>query len=126
MSKKETFIKIIQKEIFDRPDIWSENYPDDFEDAKAYFEAFKGGEAKEKPAFTENGKLVLDFMQKNKESFNNLFKAKEIGEGMGITSRTASGAMRKLVADGYVERLGENPVIYGLTEKGISAALDEE
>lgn len=96
------------------------------EDAQTYFEALKGSSDKEKPAFTENGKLVLDFMQKNKDGFNNLFKAKEIGEGMGITSRTASGAMRKLVSDGYVERLGENPVIYGLTEKGTSAALDEE
>lgn len=96
------------------------------EDAQTYFEVLKSNDNKEKPAFTENGKLVLDFMQKNKDSFNNLFKAKEIGEGMGITSRTASGAMRKLVSDGYVERLGENPVIYGLTEKGTSAALDEE
>lgn len=117
MSKKDEFIKYVEScaEIKEMD-----------EGVKAYFEAFKGGEAKEKPAFTENGKLVLDFMQKNKESFNNLFKAKEIGEGMGITSRTASGAMRKLVVDGYVERLGENPVIYGLTEKGTSATLDEE
>lgn len=115
MNKKEVFISEIENSGIKLS-----------EDAQTYLEALKGSSDKEKPAFTENGKLVLDFMQKNKEGFNNLFKAKEIGEGMGITSRTASGAMRKLVSDGYVERLGENPVIYGLTEKGTSATLDEE
>ena len=66
----------------------------------------------------ENGKLVLKYMQDNKENYNNLFKAKEIGEGLGISSRTASGAMRKLVTDGYIEKIGESPVVYSLTESG--------
>ena len=43
-----------------------------------------------------------------------------------MTSRTASGAMRKLVTDGYLEKVGENPVVYSITEKGISANLDAE
>ena len=29
-----------------------------------------------------------------------------------------SGSIRKLVADGFVEKLGDEPVIYGITEKG--------
>jgi predicted transcriptional regulator len=37
---------------------------------------------------------------------------------MFINSRTVSGAMRKLVTDGFVEKIGENPVIYSITEKG--------
>ena len=37
---------------------------------------------------------------------------------MGISSRGASGAMRKLVNDGVCEKLGQDPVIYSLTEKG--------
>lgn len=126
MNKKDSFIKIIQEEIFNRPDIWVENYPEDFEAAKIYFEAFKGGAEKEKPAFTENGKMILQYMKDNNSAYNNLFKAKEIGEGLNITSRTASGAMRKLVTDGYIERMGENPVIYALTEKGIEIDLSAE
>lgn len=79
-----------------------------------------------RPQFTENGRLVLDYMQKEKTAYNNLFKAKEIGEGLGISSRTASGAMRKLVTDGYVEKVGENPVVYSLTTLGTEANPNEE
>lgn len=79
-----------------------------------------------RPQFTENGRLVLDYMQKEKTTYNNLFKAKEIGEGLGISSRTASGAMRKLVTDGYVEKVGENPVVYSLTTLGTEANPNEE
>lgn len=78
-----------------------------------------------RPQFTENGRLVLDYMQKEKGTYNNLFKAKEIGEGLGISSRTASGAMRKLVTDGYVEKVGENPVVYSLTTLGTEANPNE-
>lgn len=79
-----------------------------------------------KPKFTENGKLVLQYMKDNKDSYNNLFKAKEIGEGLGISSRTASGAMRKLVTDGYIEKMGDTPVIYALTEAGVAVDLNVE
>ena len=117
MSKKETFIAEIE-DILAHGTTLSE-------DAMTYFTALKGAD-KEKPAFTENGKAVLQFMQENKETYNNLFKAKEVGEGMNITSRTASGAMRKLVTDGYVEKMGENPVVYSLTDKGMTIDLSAE
>ena len=78
-----------------------------------------------KPQFTENGKLVLQYIQTNKENYNNLFKAKDIGEGLGISSRTVSGAMRKLVSDGWVDRIGENPTIYSLTNEGICVNVNE-
>ena len=118
MSKKETFIVEIE-------DILAHGITLS-EDAMTYFTALKGAADKEKPAFTENGKAVLQFMQENKETYNNLFKAKEVGEGMNITSRTASGAMRKLVTDGYVEKMGENPVVYSLTDKGMTIDLSAE
>ena len=94
-------------------------------DALDYWNGLNATGDKEKPAFTENGKLVLKFMQDNKDSYNNLFKAKDIGEGLGISSRTASGAMRKLVTDSYVEKVGENPIVYSLTSKGIEAIFEE-
>lgn len=126
MTKKEAFLKIVKTEIFDRPDIWAENYPDIFSDAADYFNGLSVSGDNGKPKFTENGKLVLKYMQDNKDTYNNLFKAKDIGEGMGISSRTASGAMRKLVTDGYVEKIGENPVVYALTQSGTDINPDAE
>lgn len=119
MTKREIFTNEISDAIKDGKITFSE-------DAAAYFEAFKVTPEKEKKAFTENGKIVLQFMKDNMESYNNLFKAKDIGEGLEISSRTASGAMRKLITDNYVIKIGESPVIYALTEKGISAEIPQD
>ena len=32
--------------------------------------------------------------------------------------------MRKLVTDGYVEKVGQDPVVYTLTEKGINTEIN--
>lgn len=95
------------------------------EDARMYFEAFQTVEEKEKKKFTENGRIILQYMRDNKSDFNNLFKAKDF-EGAGLTSKTASGSIRKLVSDGYVEKMGQGPVIYSLTSTGETISLDEE
>ena len=47
-----------------------------------------------------------------------MWKAKDIADKIELSSRTVSGALRKLVSDGYVEKTGKNPVIYNITEKG--------
>ena len=91
-----------------------------------YFNGLKMTIDTDKPKFTPNGKLVLAFMKENKDSFNNLFKSKDIGERMGISSRTVSGAMRKLVTDNYVEKIGEQPIVYALTNEGENVSLEEE
>ena len=54
-----------------------------------------------------------------------MWKAKDIAERMGISSRGVSGAMRKLVSDGFCEKIGENPIVYKLTEKGKNFNLNE-
>ena len=119
MSKKEAFINEVLAITGDAPEkVFSA-------DALDYWNGLNATGDKEKPAFTPNGIIVLKFMQDNKETYKNLFKAKDIGEGLGISSRTASGALRKLVSDGYAEKLGENPVVYSLTDKGVAANLDE-
>ena len=117
MSKRESFIKIIQKEVFDRPDIWCENYEDIWEDACLFWEAFTSSSDKnDKPLFTDNGKLILNFLKDNQDT--PLWKAKDIAENLLVSSRTVAGAMRKLVTDEYVEKVGKEPTIYSLTEKG--------
>lgn len=117
MTKKQKFVEVIQKEIFDRSDIYSENYPEIWEDLVNYWEAFKGKEEAEKPAFTDNGKLILKFMQEHSNDMP-MCKARDIGEGLFISSRAVTGAIRKLVTDGYIEKIGQDPVVYSLTEHG--------
>lgn len=116
MSKKNAFIEEITKLLMDAP----ENYLS--EDALDFWNGLQAS-GSDKPQFTDNGKLVLQYMRDNKEQYNNLFKAKDIGEGLGISSRTASGAMRKLVTDGYVEKIGNAPVVYSLTDTGIAVEI---
>jgi HflK protein len=93
---------------------------------KAVVEAFKAVEEKVKPAFTENGAKILQWMQDNQEQFNNIFKSKEIGEGLFISSRAASGSIRKLVTDGYVSKIGGNPSCYSLTSAGMECVVSTE
>lgn len=69
----------------------------------------------DKPAFTEIGLTILEYLQ---NCGMKSIKAREIADGIEVPSRKVSGAMRKLVTDGYVEKFGQNPVIYALTEKG--------
>lgn len=112
MSKKDIFISEIEECIVEERITLSE-------DALTYFSALKCGDGvKEKQTFTDNGRMILQYMRDNKDKYGNLFKAKDIGEGLGISSRTASGAMRKLVSDAFIEKLGEAPVVYALTQSG--------
>lgn len=117
MSKKNKFIEEIKNKIASSGKDSKQFFTS--EDALDYWNSLQLSGDNEKPRFTDNGKLVLSYMQEHKEDFNNLFKAKDIGEGLSISSRTASGALRKLVSDGYVERMGESPVVYSLTKEGI-------
>lgn len=125
MTKKDKFIKIVENEVFNKADIMVENYPDIFEDAQIFFNVLKNGADKEeKSKFTDTGKIVLAYIKENKEIHNNLFTAKDIAEQVSLTSRSVSGAARKLVNDGYLEKMGESPVVYSLTELGETTDLD--
>lgn len=123
MAKKDIFIKeieILMEQALDCQEMAFEGLS---EDASDFWNSLKITEPK-KSGFTENGKLILKYMQDNKDLHNNLFKAKDIGEGLEISSRTVSGAIRKLVTDNYVERLGESPIVYSLTTLGIATIID--
>ena len=111
MSKKQEFIKYVNELITAAPAVQPN------EDAKLYWDAFCGlDENGEKPLFTDNGKLILKFLQDHTET--PMWKARDIAEGLFISSRAVSGAMRKLTTDGFVEKLGQDPVIYAITEEG--------
>jgi len=120
MSKKEKFIEEVSKLLEDHPEKYLSS------DALDFWNGLQVSGDPSKPKFTENGKIVLQYIKNNKDQYNNLFKAKDIGEGLGISSRTASGALRKLVSDGYVEKVGSDPVIYAITSTGIEVDLSAE
>lgn len=93
------------------------------ENASIYWEAFKGTNSEEKPMFTENGKKILTFLQNNYDDTIS-FKSKDLAEQMELSSRTVSGSMRKLVSDGYVEKISQDPVIYILTKDGKNVEIN--
>ena len=124
MSKKEKFIKLIQTEIFDRADIWSENYEEDWEDVTSFWEEFKNGKVKNSGAMTENGQKILVWMQENVDLMNNIFTSKEAAEALFTSGRSIAGSMRKLVNDGYVDKVGKDPVQYSLTDAGKNYQFD--
>lgn len=111
---KEVFIKSVENCI--------EKYPNEFsEEAIKYFNNFKSTVSEDKEEFTEIGKQVFLYMQ---SSSKEMWKAKDIADEIEISSRSVSGAMRKLISDGYVEKQGKNPVIYTLTSKGIEKVIE--
>ena len=79
-------------------------------------------QAMEKPMFTESGLSILEYLQTCDAKS---LKARDIADGMVISSRQVSGAIRKLVTDGFVDKYSQNPVIYSLTEKGRNFDINE-
>ena len=115
MSKKQEFINFVEMAI--------EAYPQEMnEEARMYWEGLKNKEEVEKPMFTDNGKMVLRHLQSKVDI--PMWKARDIAEELFISSRTVSGAMRKLVTDGFVEKVGQDPVVYSITEKGKNIAIE--
>ena len=120
MNKCEKFL-----EFFDDL-IQNSKYPIELpEDVKEFYDMLKSSQEKftDRPEFTENGLLVLEYMKNNLDIKS--MKARDIADGVGLPSRRISGAMRKLVTDGYVEKFGQNPVIYTLSDKGKNFNLIE-
>lgn len=117
MSKKQEFINFIEM-------VLNENKIDELpENVRLYWDAFRGADENgEKPLFTDNGKLIIKFLQEHQDT--PMWKARDIAEGLFISSRAVSGAMRKLVTDGFVEKVGQDPVIYSITENGKNINVD--
>lgn len=123
MSNKEIFIKKIEELLKDVPDFFGNG--EDAEKALSYFMDLKSNKKSGTKEITENGIKILQYMQENYSKRNNLFKAKDIGEGLFTSGRSVSGSMGKLVTDGYVTKEGKDPVMYSLTEKGKNFTLTE-
>jgi DNA-binding MarR family transcriptional regulator len=120
MSKKQEFIKFVE-EVMDAAHITEADMP---ENVKLYWDVlFASSLEVDKPLFTDNGKLIMKFLQDHQET--PMWKARDVAEGLFISSRAVSGAMRKLVTDGFVEKVGQDPVIYSITEKGKNIDIEK-
>ena len=119
MNKKELFVMMVEA-FLEKGTVEGTLSTSQLDEAIAYFNAFKSTQDKkaDKPQFTDNGKLILKAMIENNEERANMFSAKQIAEYAFITSRQVSGAIRKLVTDGYCEKVGQDPIIYSLTNLG--------
>lgn len=87
------------------------------DEVKEFYDILKTqqGTPSDKPVLTESGAQILAYLQSC--NAKNL-KAKDIADSLGVSSRKVSGSMRKLVTDNFVEKFGNSPVVYTLTEKG--------
>lgn len=92
------------------------------ENVQAYIDALSGNEKKEKPLFTDNGKVILQWLQSAPDAY---YKSKDIAEQVGLASKSVAGAMRKLITDGFVEKVGKDPVLYMITSKGKEINIEE-
>lgn len=122
MTKKEKFINFIQQEIFDKENIYEVH--DDWTDIQSFWGDFVNQKNIISGDLTENGAKVLKYMQENYQKCNNNFKSKEIGEGLFVSSRSVSGSMKKLITEGYVNKIGSDPVTYEISQKGIDKNLN--
>jgi DNA-binding MarR family transcriptional regulator len=120
MSKKQDFISFVEQLMeVAGIDTNSDGIP---ESVNLFWESFKGQDEAEKPMFTDNGKLILTFLKDHQDTV--MWKARDIAEEMFISSRAVSGAMRKLVTDGFVEKIGKEPVVYTLTDAGKNIVIE--
>jgi predicted transcriptional regulator len=114
---KQEFMNFLNALMEAAPEVANEKMTDN---VKAYIETITSSK-NDKPEITDNGKVILDYMQKSNVP---MFKARDIAEGLFMSSRSISGSLRKMVTDGFCEKVGTDPVVYTLTEKGKNYKID--
>ena len=115
---KQEFLDFVNALIEANPEVANKLMTDN---VKMYLDILKNEKKTDKPVLTDNGKVVLKYMQ---ECGTPMLKARDIAEGLFISSRGVGGALRKLVTDGFCEKVGQDPVIYALTEQGKNIEIE--
>ena len=108
--RKEIFIETVEV-------LFAKNDFDVFipQEAIDFFNDYKKGKSSARKEITEKGINIILGMR---NMGNDWMTAKSIGEEIDMSGRSVSGSMKKLVTDGYVEKMAGNPASYRLTEKG--------
>lgn len=116
IKERERFIQFIE-ELCDKNNIvWEEVDPE----VAYYWNDFKNGKIGGKVGLTDNGKILMRFFQNHDGEYT----AKEIAEELLLNPRSVSGAMRSLVNAGYVEKTGEKPMKYQVTQEGLDVVIE--
>ena len=84
------------------------------DEAIEFFEDYKKGKSGNSKAFTEKGIAVLKALRE----VDDWITAKSLGDNMEVSGRSVSSTMKKLIADGYVEKRAGSPASYRVTESG--------
>lgn len=84
-------------------------------EALDFFEDYKKGNSVAKEMTDKGYNILLGLKE-----INDWITAKALGERLDISGRSVSGTMRKLVIDGYAEKMAGNPTSYRITEKGLN------
>lgn len=117
---KQEFLNFINQLMDANPELTSKLMTDN---VKAYLDILRDKE-NEKPVITDNGKIILQYLQDNADT--RLWKSKDIAEQIGLASRSVSGTMRKLCNDGFCDKIGKDPCVYALTEKGKTFIIEKD
>ena len=116
---KEEFIKFVEELMKQNPTVTKQLYT---ENIRVYFEAMKNpAESPKSGEVTKAGVPILKCLQDEIKTLGHKkgYKASDIAQIMGISPKGVSGSIRKLVTDGYVEKVEDTkPAIYLLTDKG--------
>ena len=127
-NRKDAFIEYVEKmqeAIYQLPKEEVEVLGMDIEDidlAIEYFAEIRESKVKPVKPLTENGKAIIEYMREHHAEKSQM-QSKEIAEGIGVSSRSVAGAMRKLVTEVFVEKAGSDDTksnYYVLTEKGLT------
>ena len=89
-------------------------------EALAFYEILK---KKADNIITEKGKKILICMQDNREKYKT-YSSKTLGDLLCMSPRSVSGAMKKLINEGYINKIVGNPVVYELTDLGKELHFD--
>ena len=121
---KQEFIEFLDALMEAAPEVVAKKMTDDI---KEYISVLKT-EKNSKVVITDNGKVVLKFLQEQAQDKNasSFMKARDIAEQVGLTSRSVSGSLRKLVNDGFCDKMAGDPVLYQITEKGKQFNIEGE
>ena len=87
------------------------------EDAMTYFNNLKSSSV-----ITKKGAAVLEEIQKQTKDY--VFTSKMIAEVLNVSSRSVSGTLKKLVSDGFIEKVNTtSPISYKATEMGYTFTI---
>lgn len=87
---------------------------------QAYIKVLREGDVSTKPEITDKGKVILAYLK----DITVPMKSVDIANGMGVASRSVSGSMKKLVENGFVEKIGDRSASYIITQKGKDYKID--